>query len=123
MKTISSVFLKTELKDIDDYIIVNEQVQSEGNLNELNQQEIRVLIQDFHTHHYWDKNSMDEENEEGEDKDMESGDQKPEKKETRQEFTISCSRKINQMFMESAPLDPEFCKNYEKWLEENVWEY
>jgi hypothetical protein len=51
MKLITQIYLNTEIKNIDDWIRISEEVGEEP--GDISHQEIRSIVQDFHSHHYW----------------------------------------------------------------------
>ena len=119
MKTISQVYENVNLKSLEDWICHNE--DAELYAEELTQKEIGEVAKEFNTIYYW-KNlerlqSEYEDEAEGEGEDELRVKPKPLSK------IMKVKTEYHKMFLNSPPLTEEFKKNYEAWLEEEVWGY
>ena len=120
MKIISQVYENVNLKNVDDWILANE----EGDIleDELNQKEIGDINKDFNIRYYW--HNLEKLQDEYGESDGE-GDENPSDKHKLKplEKTMKISNEYYKIMLNTPPLTQEFKDNYEQWLEDEVFEY
>ena len=120
MKIISQVYENVDLKNLEDWILANE----EGEIleEELNQKEIGDINKDFNIRYYWQ--NLEKIQDEYEESDGEGDENHTDRIKAKPlEKTLKITNEYYKLMLNTPPLTQEFKDNYEQWLEDEVWDY